>query len=232
MTTFKDKLSRKASPALAPLAPFAPVCLRAAVITGAVGLTVGSAIFAKERGGAPAPLAAVETLGATVALETARPARGATLAISEPELATFDFQDPDAARIITDTELRWFNGRPIRPARTVMFKVTGYSPDARSCGEFADGQTATLHSVDTNGGNLVAADTRVLPFGSMLSIPGYASDSVVPVLDRGGAIKGQRLDLLFPTHEAAIHWGVKTIPVTIWEYADGLPPDDPRQLRG
>ena len=55
---------------------------------------------------------------------------------------------------------------------------------------------------------------------------------VVPVLDRGGAIKGQRLDLLFPTHEAAIQWGVRMLPVTIWEYADGLPPDDPRQLRG
>src|SRR5690606_21425498 len=102
----------------------------------------------------------------------------------------------------------------------------------RSCGEFADGQTATLHSVSTNAGRLVAADTNVLPFGSMLSIPGYASDMVVPVLDRGGAIKGQRLDLLFPTHEAAIQWGVRMVPVTIWEYADGLPPDDPRKLRG
>ena len=221
-------MSRKALLPLARMAPCAPVALRVAIGAGAVALTVGSAIFARERGRAPAPLAAVETLHAA----TEAP-RAATLAISEPRIAGhIDVPNPDADRIVTDTELRWFNGRPIRPARTVMFKVTGYSPDARSCGEFADGQTATLHSVTTNGGRMVAADTRVLPFGSMLSIPGYASDMIVPVLDRGGAIKGQRLDLLFPTHEAAIRWGVKTVPVTIWEYADGLPPDDPRELRG
>lgn len=206
----------------------APVALRVAIGAGAVGLTVGSAIFAKERGGAPAPLAAVEMLD-----RERQDARASTLAIGAPALVEhIDAPNPDADRIVTDTDLRWFNGRPVRPARTVMFKVTGYSPDARSCGAFADGQTATLHSVTTNGGRLVAADTKVLPFGSMLSIPGYASDMVVPVLDRGGAIKGQRLDLLFPTHEAAIQWGVKMLPVTIWEYADGLPAEDPRELRG
>ena len=192
----------------------------------AVAFTVGSAIFVKERGATPTPLAAIETLDDA-------PARSATFSISGPDLTErIDAPNPDLDRIVADTQMRWFNGRPIRPARTVMFKVTGYSPDARSCGEFADGQTATLHSVQTNAMRMVAADTRVLPFGSMLSIPGYADDLVVPVLDRGGAIKGQRLDLLFPTHEAALQWGVKVIPVTIWEYADGKPADDPRELRG
>lgn len=211
------------------MSTLAPVALRVAICAGAVGLTVGSAIFAKARGGAPAPLAAVDTLPAPETGAT----RATTLAINEPRIAErIDAPNPDADRIVTDTTLRWFNGRPVRPARTVMFKVTGYSPDARSCGQFADGQTATLHSVTTNAGRLVAADTKVLPFGSMLSIPGYADEMVVPVLDRGGAIKGQRLDLLFPTHEAAIQWGVRMVPVTIWEYADGLPAEDPRELRG
>ena len=97
--------------------------------------------------------------------------------------------------------------------------VTAYSPHAASCGQFADGQTATLHSVRTNGGALVAADIRVLPYGSMLTIDGYAGDEIVPVLDCGGAIKGNRLDLLFPTHEAALAWGVRRVEVVVWEYA-------------
>ncbi len=46
---------------------------------------------------------------------------------------------------------------------------------------------------------------------------------VVPVLDRGGVIKGHRLDVLFPTHEAAMQWGVRRLEVTVWEYADGQP---------
>jgi 3D (Asp-Asp-Asp) domain-containing protein len=59
--------------------------------------------------------------------------------------------------------------------------------------------------------------------GTMLSIPGYDQGRVVPVLDRGGAIKGRRLDVLYATHEQARQWGVQRLQVTIWEYADGLP---------
>jgi len=69
----------------------------------------------------------------------------------------------------------------------------------------------------------VAADPRVLPLGSLVSVPGYDGGSVVPVLDTGGAIKGNRLDVLYPTHEVAVLWGVQEIDVTVWDYADGLP---------
>jgi 3D (Asp-Asp-Asp) domain-containing protein len=122
-----------------------------------------------------------------------------------------------------DPSTRWFNGRPVRPARTMWMTVTAYSPDERSCPGTADGITASLHHVATNAHRSVAADTRILPLGSMLSIPGYDQDRVVPVLDRGGAIKGRRLDVLFPTHEQARQWGVRRVQVTIWEYADGQP---------
>jgi len=132
-------------------------------------------------------------------------------------------------RVASDT--RWFNGRPIRPARVLWMQVTAYSPDARSCGKWADGKTATLHSVETNGGNLVAADTRLLPFGSLLSVEGYADGQVVPVMDRGGAIKGHHIDLLMPSHKQAMGWGNKRMPVIVWEYADGKPRDDPRKFR-
>jgi 3D (Asp-Asp-Asp) domain-containing protein len=110
-------------------------------------------------------------------------------------------------------------------------RVTAYSPDHRSCGEFADGQTATLHSVWTNGMRLVAADPKVLPYGTMLTVPGYADNEIVPVLDCGGAIKGARLDLLYPTHERALQWGVQDLRVVIWEYADGKPAPNPRKVR-
>ncbi len=128
-------------------------------------------------------------------------------------------------------DVRWFNGRPVRPARVMWMTVTAYSPDARSCAPFDDGLTATLHSVETNAMRLVAADTSVLPFGSMLSIPGYDEGRIVPVLDRGSAIKGHRLDVLMPTHKQARSWGVQRLRVVVWEYADGLPPDNPRRFR-
>ncbi len=118
------------------------------------------------------------------------------------------------------TAIRYYDGRPIRPAKRMWMTVTAYSPDARSCGKWADGKTASMKSVWTNGGCLVAADTSVLPIGALVSVPGYAGDLVVPVLDRGGKIKGPRLDVLYPTHEVAMSWGVQRLSVTVWEFAD------------
>jgi len=122
-------------------------------------------------------------------------------------------------------EVRYFNGRPIRPVRKLTMVVTAYSPDERSCGKWADGITASGYSVWTNGMKLVAADTSILPFGSLISVPGYDGENVVPVLDRGGAIKGMRLDVLYPSHERARRWGVQELEVTVWDYADGGPND-------
>jgi 3D (Asp-Asp-Asp) domain-containing protein len=133
-------------------------------------------------------------------------------------------------------QIRWFGGRAVRPARTIWMTVTAYSPDERSCPGTADGITASLHSVFANGMKLVAADSRVLPLGSMITVPGYhpdgdGGDRIVPVLDRGGKIKGNRLDVLFPTHEAALKWGVRRVKVVVWEYADGQGKEDWRKIR-
>ena len=124
-----------------------------------------------------------------------------------------------------------YNDRPLRLARVVRMKVTAYSPDERSCGASADGITASGYSVFANGGCMVAADPRILPLGSLVSVPGYDGGAVVPVLDTGGAIKGNRLDVLYSTHERAVAWGVQELDVCVWEYADGRPNDFRRVRR-
>lgn len=138
---------------------------------------------------------------------------------------------PEFEKYTGDPNIRWFNARPVRPAKTIWMNVSGYSPDEQSCGDSADGVTATMHSVTTNAMKMVAADTSILPYGSMVTVPGYDDDSIVPVLDCGGAIKGAKLDLMFPTHEEAKQWGRQRILVTVWEYADGKPAEDVRKLR-
>ncbi len=145
----------------------------------------------------------------------------------------FDRAEPPEGweKFAQDASVRWFNGRPVRPVREIWMTVTAYSPHEASCGDSADGITATLHHVSTNGHALVAADPDVLPYGSMITVPGYDQSRIVPVLDCGGAIKGRRLDVLFPTHEQAVRWGVRRMKVTVWEYADGAPRDNPRTLR-
>lgn len=113
-----------------------------------------------------------------------------------------------------------FAGRPLRKVREMSMLVTAYSPDEQSCGIWADGVTASGYSVWTNGMKLVAADTRLLPFGTIVTVPGYNDGRPVQVLDRGGKIKGHRLDVLYPTHQRALKWGAQRLNVTVWEYAD------------
>lgn len=164
----------------------------------------------------PAAQAAGEEAGAGATLDTP--------ALDEP-------LDDATAELARNPEIRWFNGRPVRPAKTLAMTVTAYSPDWRSCGDSADGVTATLHPVTANGHALVAADPRVLRYGSMLTIPGYDEGRIVPVLDCGGAIKGRRLDVLYRTHAEARKWGVQKLKVVVWEYADGQPAENPRRVR-
>jgi 3D (Asp-Asp-Asp) domain-containing protein len=107
--------------------------------------------------------------------------------------------------------------RDLRAAqrRVIMMEVTAYCPCKKCCGPGAQGLTASGRGVNHNNGLFVAADTRLLPFYTKLKIPGYASDRPVQVLDRGGAIKGNRLDVFFPTHKQARAWGRQNIAVEI-----------------
>src|SRR4051812_15739266 len=88
--------------------------------------------------------------------------------------------------------------------RTML--VTAYCPCAACCGPNARGVTASGRPVSANGGRFVAAD-RGIPFGTMLVVPGYNDGRPVEVLDRGGAIKGDHIDVFFPSHEQAKRWG-------------------------
>lgn len=100
-----------------------------------------------------------------------------------------------------------------RQARGVSMRVTAYCPCAKCCGKYADGVTANGHRI--RPGEWFAAADKSLPFGTMIAIPGYNDGRPVPVWDRGGAIKGDRLDVFFPTHKEALQWGVKQVEVSI-----------------
>lgn len=104
---------------------------------------------------------------------------------------------------------------PSSIVRREWMETSAYCPCTRCCGAHASGITASGLPVTHNDGRFVAADTRVLPMGSHLSIPGYHEGHVVPVIDRGGAIKGNRIDLFFPTHEEALQWGRRWVLVDV-----------------
>ena len=97
--------------------------------------------------------------------------------------------------------------------KTVRMRVTGYCPCSKCCGAFSDGITANNHRIQP-GDTFVAAD-KSYPFGTEMAIPGYNAGEPVQVMDRGGVIKGNRVDLFFHTHQQALEWGVQYLDVLI-----------------
>jgi len=113
-------------------------------------------------------------------------------------------------------DIRFYKGKQYRFVKTILLRVTAYAPDARCCFPYDGTTTASGVPVTTNGGKLAAADTSLIPMHSLVIVPGYARNTPVPVLDRGGAIKGHRLDVLLPTFGQAQSWGVRNLSVKIY----------------
>ena len=115
----------------------------------------------------------------------------------------------------SNTELTHFLAKAssVDEWESIEMRVTAYCPCPKCCGEYSDGVTACGHEIQP-GDTFVAADRRY-PFGTEMLIPGYSNSQPVRVLDRGGAIKGNRLDVFFATHQEALEWGVKYLEVKV-----------------
>lgn len=59
----------------------------------------------------------------------------------------------------------------------------------------------------------ISVDPKVIPLGTRLYVEGYGHGTA---LDTGGAIKGRRLDLWFPSSRAARRWGEKKVNVHVY----------------
>nr|WP_204617707.1 3D domain-containing protein [Desulforadius tongensis] len=89
--------------------------------------------------------------------------------------------------------------------------------------EFAFNAEATAYTFTGNNTatgitpfrGVVAVDPRVIPLGTKLYVEGYGE---CIALDTGGAIKGSRIDVFFPTREEAIKWGRKMVKVHVLTY--------------
>lgn len=76
------------------------------------------------------------------------------------------------------------------------FSITGYCACIKCCGK-TDGITAT--GVKATANHTIAVDPKLISYGSILVIDGieYRAE------DCGGAIKGNKLDIYFDTHDEA-----------------------------
>ena len=74
---------------------------------------------------------------------------------------------------------------------------------------FTGNKTAT--GVEPRQG-MIAVDPRVIPMGSKVYVEGYG---YAIAADTGGAIRGNRIDVFFPTLRECINWGRKSIRIHV-----------------
>ena len=107
------------------------------------------------------------------------------------------------------------------PKRKVV--ATGYTAGVESTGKGPNhpeyGITYSGVMVKRDLYSTVAADLNVFPIGTILFIPEYGFGVVA---DKGGAIKGNRVDLFFNTVDDVYNqWGKKEIDVYVIEEGNG-----------
>jgi 3D (Asp-Asp-Asp) domain-containing protein len=108
---------------------------------------------------------------------------------------------PSAPQPVSDTSAPPVPAPPVTVgARTITVSATGYS---------ILGRTAT--GLPTGWG-VVAVDPSVIPLGTRMTIPGYGEGVAA---DTGGNVRGNTIDLWFPTPGQAGAWGRRTVTVTL-----------------
>ena len=155
--------------------------------------------------GRPATLFNTTVIGSDADTQPSLNESAITESIPDSEVSIFDENKADNnPEPKSESSEKW---------RIVRMRVTGYCPCSKCCGKYADGITACGHKIRP-GDTFVAADKRY-SFGTEVIIEGYNDGEPIKVLDRGGAIRGNKLDAFFHTHEEALEWGVKYIDVKV-----------------
>lgn len=91
-------------------------------------------------------------------------------------------------------------------ARTLDVIATSYCACKKCCGANAQGITASGQQVRTG---MIAVDKRVIPLGTRVKIKGKSYLAA----DTGSGIRGRRIDIYMPSHQAALEFGRKKMRI-------------------
>lgn len=105
------------------------------------------------------------------------------------------------------------------PINLGEYKLTAYCSCKKCCGKWADNRgpevVGAIGKVLTAGYS-IAVDPNVIPYGSIVIINGKEYEA----MDCGGAIKGNRIDVYFNSHEEALEFGVQYANVYLKEVTE------------
>lgn len=124
-----------------------------------------------------------------------------------PGAASYDADPTLDNRVHSSDVVLVGSGREVPKQKIFHLTATAYSPDVRDCWPYKDGITALGLRA---GYGVVAVDPRLIPLGTRVYVEGYG---YAIAADKGGAIKGRRIDVCFDTHEEAKVYGRRPVKV-------------------
>jgi len=145
------------------------------------------------------------------------------LQIKEYVLVDLRVENEDFDDVRAEVEIEEEDYEPsIQTPHTYIYaKCTAYCACEKCCGDYANNRP-----LDENGKPIVytASGKRAVPkytiamssnyaFGTLVNIPGLGT---CEVMDRGGAVNGNVIDIYFGSHEDALNWGCKWLEVEIY----------------
>lgn len=129
-----------------------------------------------------------------------------TEASTKTENSNTTKSEPTTQKVVTtetSTEDSYSSGEWIK------YTATAYCPCSYCCGK-SDGITASGKKATPN--HTIAVDKSQIPLGTKVEIKGYG---IYVAEDTGGAIKGNKIDIYFSTHQEALNFGKRTIYIRI-----------------
>ncbi len=101
----------------------------------------------------------------------------------------------------------------VNSANAEVFKATAYCSCKRCCDKDpSDKWYGITASGKRAKWGTIAVDRKVIKLGSKLRIDGFP-DTIFRAEDVGGAIKGNHIDVWFPSHREALKFGVQEIVI-------------------
>lgn len=144
---------------------------------------------------------------------------------SEPEKASQEVAEMSFHPIETPTVSEPSEANELTEPKLISlgeFRLTAYCGCSKCCGIYGENRPVDEYGktiVETAGGYravegvTVAADIRLLPYGTKVIIDGHE----YIVQDKGGVINGNRIDIYFENHQDALNFGVQYKEVFMME---------------
>jgi Uncharacterized protein conserved in bacteria len=154
-------------------------------------------------------LAAINATSASAQVPEQTESDAAVPAASVNQVQTTAKSDPVKVAEKTSSTVSRGSSSSSRTGKVITMVATGYD-GCYECNKPYYGYPSYIGLPLQRG--IVAVDPDVIAMGTRLYVEGYGEAIAA---DQGNAIKGNRIDLFFDSHQEASNYGIKTVKVTI-----------------